>query len=59
MNRLPKGLNRLPKDIFYVLSEFLETRDMNNLLVSSSEIYRLCAKDMYYWKLNKRQSQQL
>ena len=58
LTRFVITLNILPKDIFYVISEFLESRDMNNLLQSSSEIYRSCAYDMYYWKLNEEQSNQ-
>ena len=39
---------RLPRDIFYILWELLGI-DMNNLILASSVIYRMCFRDMYWW----------
>mgnify|MGYP003388598147 CR=1 FL=1 len=39
-------------DLFHVLREFLG-KDLNNLLKSSSLLYRLLAHDFYYWQFNK------
>jgi len=41
---------RLPRDIFYILWELLGI-DMNNLILASSVIYRMCFREMRWWRV--------
>ena len=47
----------VPEDVIRYTFGFLGCGDdANNLLESSSELFGFCARDYYYWRLNKKQS---